>query len=461
MVAVDATIVNVALPEIQHDLHLSQGGLTWIINAYTLTFAGFLLFGGRAADLWGRRLVFQLGIALFSLMSLLGGLSVNGGELISARAVQGLGAAALSPATLAILMTTFTEDKARTRALGIWASVGGAGVATGVLAGGILTDLLSWRWILFINVPIGVLLLILTPLCIKESRGVATRGSLDWSGAVTVTAGLVVLAYGIVSTADHGWASARVIGFLTAGVLLLVAFVVIEGRVREPLVPLRLFRKRNLSVANLMIFLIVPAPTTLLFFLSQYLQGVHGYSPLRTGFAFLPLPLAHVIGAQISSRLIGRLDVRPLLIAGPVFSLAGLLWLAQLKAGDTYPLHVGLPAALVTFGVAVAFVPITLAANVGINPADAGLASGLVNTNQQVGGAIGLAAMVTIAASRTSAFTGHSHAAALTSGYVRTFEVCAGLVVLAGVIAVTVLPRHVDQRGTEELEELQHSPSTW
>jgi EmrB/QacA subfamily drug resistance transporter len=251
MVVLDISIVNVALPDMQRDLHLSQNALGWVLNAYTLTFAGFLLLGGRAADLWGRRRLFLIGVTLFSLTSLLGGLAQNGGELIGARALQGLGGAVLSPATLTILTTTFTEPRARTRALGIWSAVAGAGGATGVVAGGVLTDLLSWRWILFINVPIGLLVLVVARLAIVESRAEGERPTLDWAGALTITGGLIAVVYGIVETDSHSWGSGIVLGFIALGVALLASFLVIETRHRHPLVPLRLFRSRALTGANL------------------------------------------------------------------------------------------------------------------------------------------------------------------------------------------------------------------
>jgi EmrB/QacA subfamily drug resistance transporter len=452
MVVLDISIVNVALPNMQHDLHMSQNALGWVLNAYTLTFAGFLLLGGRAADLWGRRRLFLIGVALFSTTSLLGGLAQTGGELIAARALQGLGGAVLSPATLTILTPTFTDPRARTRALGLWSAVAGAGGATGVLAGGVLTDLLSWRWILFINVPIGLAVLLVARFAIAESRAEGERPTLDWAGAVTVTGGLVALVYGIVSTDSHAWGSGLVLSSLAVGAALIAAFVLIESRHRHALVPLRLFRSRALTGANLIMVLIGSVMFSIFFFLSQYLQEVLGYSPLKTGFAFLPMPLAIIIGTQLSSRLVARVGGRVLLTVGPLIAAAGLLMLSRLTAHSSYLLHVGLPGAIITFGIGMSFVPITLAATGGVDRRDAGLASGLINTTRQIGGSVGLAALLTLAASRTHALSGSSAGVAQTAGYARAFAVTSVLMVVAAVIALAVLPK--PQAPTDETVEL-------
>ncbi len=384
MVVLDISIVNVALPNMQRDLHMSQNGLGWVLNAYTLTFAGFLLLGGRAADLWGRRWLFLIGVALFSLTSLVGGLAQSGGEVIVARGLQGLGGAVLSPATLTILTTTFVEPKARARALGMWSAVASAGGATGVVAGGVLTDLLSWRWILFINVPIGVLVLLVARFAIVESVAEGERPTLDWAGALTVTGGLVALVYGIVSTDAHAWGSSLVVGYLVAGVALIGVFLAIETRHPHPLVPLRLFRSRSLTGANLMMIIIGSVMFSLFFFLSQFVQDVQHYSSLRTGFAFLPMPITIIIGTQISSRLVARVGPRTLLVIAPLVSATGLLLLSRLHENSSYLLHVGLPGAITTFGVGLSFVPITLAATGGVARHEAGLASGLINTTRQI-----------------------------------------------------------------------------
>lgn len=441
MVVLDVSIVNVALPDMKQDLGMSQNALGWVLNAYTLTFAGFLLLGGRAADLWGRRRMFLIGVALFSITSLIGGLAQTGGELIAARALQGLGGAVLSPATLTILTTTFTDPRARTRALGMWSAVAGAGGATGVIAGGVLTDLLSWRWILFINVPIGILVLAVARFAITESRAEGERPSLDWAGALTVTAGLVALVYGIVSTDSHDWTSPLVLSFLIVGTALLVVFLIIESRHRDPLVPLRLFRSRALTGANLIMMLLGSVMFSMFFFLSQFLQDVQGYSPLQAGFAFLPMPLAIIVGTQLSARLVATLGARALLSIGPSIAAFGLLLLSRVHAGSSYALHIGLPGAIVTLGIGMSFVPITLSATTGVARRDAGLASGLINTTRQVGGSLGLAALLTVAASRTNSAAAQGTRAAQTAGYTLAFAVSAGLLLVAAVIAMVVLPR--------------------
>jgi len=429
------------LPDMKRDLGMSQNGLAWVLNAYTLTFAGFLLLGGRAADIWGRRRLFLIGVTLFSAMSLLGGLAQSGGELIVARGLQGLGGAVLAPATLTILTTTFRDPVARARALGMWSAVAGAGGATGVLAGGLLTDLLSWRWILFINVPIGLVVLLVARLAVAESRAEGERPTLDWAGALTVTGGLVALVYGIVSTDSHAWGSPSVLSYLAIGAGLLAVFLAVESRHRHPLVPLRLFRSRPVTGANLIMVLVGSVMFSLFFFLSQFLQDVQGYSPLRAGLAFLPMPIAIIIGTQLSSRLVGRLGSRTLLVTGQLIAAGGLLLLSRLHADSSYLPHIGLPGAIITFGIGMSFVPVTLSATGGVDPRDAGLASGLINTTRQIGGSLGLAVLLTIAASRSHALAQSGPGIAETAGYARAFGISAIFLVVAAAIAFTVLPR--------------------
>jgi EmrB/QacA subfamily drug resistance transporter len=457
MVVLDVSIVNVALPDMRRDLGMSQNGLAWVLNAYTLAFAGFLLLGGRAADLYGRRRLFLIGVGLFTGASLLGGFAQTGGQLIAARALQGFGGAVLSPATLTILTTTFTDPKARTRALGMWSAVAGAGGATGVLAGGVLTDLLSWRWILFINVPIGLAVIALGRFALTESRGEGERPTLDWAGALTVTGGLLALVYGVVSTDSHAWGSATVLASMVTGVALLLLFLFVESRHPHPLVPLRLFRSRALSGANLIMVLIGSAMFGLFFFLSQFLQDVQGYSPLKAGFAFLPMPLAIIVGTQISSRLLGRVTPRTLLVIGPGISAFGLLLMSRLHADSSYALHIGLPGAIFTFGVGMSFVPVTLSATTGVDRRDAGLASGLINTTRQIGGSLGLAALLTVAASRSHALVSQGARVAETGGYTHAFALAALLMVVAALIALVVLPRPAAPRTTlvEEISEAE------
>lgn len=444
MVVLDVSIVNVALPNMQRDLGLTENGLQWIINAYTLTFAGFLLLGGRAADLYGRRKLFLIGLLLFSAFSLAGGFAQSGGQLIGFRAAQGLGGAVLSPATLTILTTTFTEPRARTRALGMWSAVAAAGGATGVLAGGVLTDLLSWRWILFINVPIGVLTAAAARLVLVESKVEGERPVLDWAGAVAITGGLSLLVYGIVSTDEHGWGDVRVLFPILLGAALVAAFVAIEARHRAPLAPLRLFRSRTLVGANLIMVLLGSMMFGVFFFLSQYTQDVLGWSPLKTGFAFLPMPVAIIIGTQLATRTVAKVGPKFLLALGPLFSTVGLVWLAQLTTHSSYLWHLGAPGALVTFGIGLCFVPVTMAATGGVPSRDAGLASGLINTTRQIGGSVGLAVLATIAASR-AAHLGRAHSALFdqTSGYNRAYLVAAAFALAASLIAMVVLPSRV------------------
>lgn len=441
MVVLDVSIVNVALPQMRTSLHLSATGQQWVINAYTLTFAGLLLLGGRAGDLIGRRKVFLLGLGLFTGFSLLGGLAQSGGWLIAARALQGAGAAALAPATLSLLTTTFPDPNGRRRALGAWSATAASGAAVGVLAGGVLTGLLDWRWVLFVNVPIGVALLAGAAWALSESQVDGAARHLDVPGAVTVTAGLAVLVYGIVSTDTHPWASARTIGVLAVGVALLGAFVLIEARLSEhPLVPLGVFRRRSLSAANGVAVALGAAPFCLFFFLSLYLQQINGYTPLRAGLAFLPIGLSSLIAARSAAPLVARLGVRRQLVIGLLLFAGGLAWMAQLTPGDGYWSSVFLPELLAGIGLGISLVPMTLGATAGVPPHQAGLASGLLNTTRQVGGAVGLAAMATAAAAVHTHSTAHyAEAAALTSGYDLAFAITAGVLV-AGALVALLLP---------------------
>jgi len=442
MVVLDVSIVNVALPSMQSDLHFTASGLQWVLNAYTLTFAGFLLLGGRMADLYGRRRLFLIGLLLFAGSSLLGGVAQSGGQLLAARALQGIGSAMLSPATLTILTTTFTEPSARARALGTWSAVAGAGGAVGVVAGGVLTDLLSWRWILFINVPIGVLTAALARVVLVESKLEANRPTLDYAGAVTITAGLSSLVYGIVSTDSHSWGSARVLVPAIAGLALIGAFIAVESRHPHPLAPLRLFRLRPLVGANLMMVGLGSIMFGLFFLLSQYVQNVLGYSPLKAGFAFAPMPLALIIGAQLSSRLVSRIGVRTLMVAGPAMSSLGFFLLGHLSVQSSYPLHLLLPCTLITFGIGLTMVPITLAATGGVAPQDAGLASGLINSTRQIGGSLGLAILATVATTRYQHLLASDGAkAAQTSGANIAFISTAAVAAAMGLVALFVMPR--------------------
>jgi EmrB/QacA subfamily drug resistance transporter len=457
MVVLDVSIVNVALPQIRGDLGFTPIGLQWVINAYTLAFAGFLLLGGRAADLVGRRKVFLLGLGLFTVASLVGGFAQGPETLVAARAAQGLGGAVLSPASLTILTTTFTEGRARARALGTWSAVAGAGGAAGALFGGILTHYLSWRWILFVNVPIGVLVSLAAMAVLRESRRPGAARSLDVLGAVLVTAGLVVLVYGIVSTDSHPWTSARTLVTLGAAAALLVAFLFVEGLVaRVPLMPLRLFAARSVSGANLVMLLLSAALFAMWYFLSLYLQNVLGFDSLKAGLAFLPQSLSIIVGAQVTARLLPRTGPRPLLIGGALVTAAGFFWLSRLTATSSYAADVLTPGMLITLGLGLTFTPIAAAATGGVSHSEAGLVSGLVNTSRQVGGAIGLAALATVATAQTATLRdqGNRVADAMTGGFTRAFVVAGVICTVAAVAAVT-LPKQARRGTVESVESVQ------
>jgi EmrB/QacA subfamily drug resistance transporter len=442
MIVLDVSIVNVALPSMQGSLHLSGSELAWVLNAYTLTFAGFLLCGGRAADLVGRKKVFVIGLGAFTLASLLGGLAQAGGELVAARALQGLGGAVLAPSTLSLLTTTFTTPASRARALGAWSATAAGGGAFGVIAGGILTDIAGWRWVLFINVPIGVLLAVAGHAVLTESRG-QVRGirELDLPGAVLVTAGLVALVTAIVRTGTHAWDSGQTLLTLALAVVFLTAFVLAEGKARHPLVPLGFFRRRSASTANVIAMLLGAALFGMFYFTSLYMQDVLQYSPLKTGLAFLPSPLALAVGAQASARLTGRLPAKALLAAGSLLTGGALTWFGALPEHGSYLAHILVPMAIFGLGLGTTMVQVTIAATAGVPPQLAGLASGLVNTGRQVGAAVGLAILETVAASETTHVraAGGTLSKALTQGYDRGLLV-AGFFMLAAVAVAATLP---------------------
>jgi EmrB/QacA subfamily drug resistance transporter len=444
MVILDVSVVNVALPSIRSSLRFSEQDLQWVVNAYTVTFAGFLLLGGRAADLIGRRRVFVAGLTLFALASLAGGFADSKVMLIAARAVQGLGGAIVAPASLSILTTTFEEGPARNRAVGIWGAMGGAGGAAGVLLGGILTDLLSWRWILFINVPIGLIAAVLAERYIVAGRAPRDDRNFDIAGAVTATLGLSILVLGIVRTDVTGWGSLPTLALMIAGVVLLAAFVAIEGRfARAPLMPLRIYASRTLRASNLVVFLLGASTFAMWFFLSLYLQQVRGYSPLRAGLAFLPMTLSIVAASTLASRGVTRVGAKPLLVAGMALLALGLLWFTSLSPGGSFLGDVLVPSVLAAVGMGMAFVPVVIAAVSGVAPHEAGLASGLMNTFRLFGGSLGLAILAAIATDHTNSDLRHAVGvhAALTNGFTVAFGIAAAFAAVGAVIAAVGLPR--------------------
>jgi EmrB/QacA subfamily drug resistance transporter len=459
MVILDATIVNVALPSVERGLHFSPTGLQWVVNAYTLVFGGFLLLGGRAADLFGTQRLFIAGLLLFSAASLVNGIATSAGMLVGGRAIQGLGAALVSPAALAIITTTFADGRERTKALGVWSAIAAGGGAAGLVLGGVLTETLSWRWVFFINLPIGIAAALFSLRMISNESAEEKPETSDVAGAVTVTTGLLVLVYGIVKASSYGWASGRTIGLFAAAVALLVSFVVIELRSRAPLIRLSIFRIRSLSVANVSMLLVGSALFSMFYFASLYVQQLLGYSPIRAGLAFLPFTLGIVIGAGAAQQLIRRLGVRATTVGGLVIATIGILLFTRITGDGTY-LGQLFPAVIVTsIGMGLTFVPVTLLATTNVPAGDAGLASGLFNTSQQIGGALGLAILSTLAATRTSNkldALGHKasfseRATAVISGYHLAFFVGGGLMAIAILLLATVIrKRDVEQIQAEE-----------
>jgi EmrB/QacA subfamily drug resistance transporter len=440
MVVLDATIVNVALPSIQTDLGLSEANLQWIVNAYTLVFGGFLLLGGRAGDLIGRKRLFLGGIVVFTVASLLNGFAVNEGMLIGSRALQGLGAAFISPAALSIISTTFEEGAERARALGVWAAIAIGGAAFGLVLGGLLTQLLSWPWIFFVNVPVGIVTFAFALRLIPESRDERAHRSFDVAGAVSVTGGLMSLVYAIVKAETAGWGSATTIGFFTLSAILLASFVVIELRSKAPLVRLSIFRVRSLLTANVVMLLVASGVFAMFFFNTLYIQRVLGYGPLEAGLAILPFTAGVMLSAGLASQFAPRVGVRPVAALGMLVSAIGMLLLVRLPVDGTYVADV-LPSLIVTsLGMGAVFMPLTLIATTGLEDEDQGLASGLFNTSQQIGGALGLAILSTLAASKTTSAGGATDPEALVTGFHWAFAGGAAFV-LAGLVTMLVLLR--------------------
>jgi EmrB/QacA subfamily drug resistance transporter len=453
MTVLDVSIVNVALPSIGRSLHFSDTGLQWVITAYAITFGGFLLLGGRAGDILGRKRMFLVGVTIFSIASLVCGFAGSTGVLIAARAVQGFGAAIVSPATLSIITTTFEEGAERNKALGIWGAMGGSGAAAGVLFGGILVKYLGWEWIFFVNVPVGALVLALTPGIVRESRAPDIGRDFDVVGACSVTGGIALLVYAISKAPVDGWGDATTIGLLIAAAALIVFFVVWETRTKNPLMPLSIFRIRTLSGANVVSLLLGASIFADFFLLTQYVQYVLGYSPLKTGITFLATAGTVVVVAGLSQWLCTKIGVKPVLVAGMVLNTVALIWYTQIPVDGNYARDLLGGYLLFGFGLAFAFIPVSIAALAGVGPREAGLASGILNTSQQVGGAIGVAIATSVAVSHTTHLlqTGDSQAAALTGGYSLAFWVIAGISA-AGAVAALVLVRS-DEVPVQEAEE--------
>ena len=452
VVVLDASIVNVALPSIGESLRFSQENLSWVVNAYVLTFGGFLLLGGRLADLLGRRRVFIAGLLLFALASLVGGFAESEGALIAARAVQGLGAALLSPAALSIVTTTFRDGSERNKALGLWGAVAGSGGAAGVLLGGVLTEYLGWEWVLWVNVPIGIGAALLAPRLIRESHAEAETRTFDVAGAITVTAGLSILVYGLVEAPEAGWGSGQTLGLLALAIGLLGAFVAIELRSSAPLVPFSIFRMRTLTGANVVGILTGASLFSMFFFISLYMQNVLGFSAIEAGLSYLPLAVSIILAAGIASQLVTKVGFKPILAAGMLFISGGLLWFSQISVDGSFAADVLGPSLLAAVGLGFAFVPQTIAAVSGVADREAGLASGLINTSQQVGGALGLAVLSSIAFSTVGdlAAQGNVGPAALTEGYSDAFMVGSGIGLL-GFVATLLLIRGTDSRAHMEI----------
>jgi EmrB/QacA subfamily drug resistance transporter len=438
MVVLDVAIVNVALPTIKDDLHFSQESLQWVVTAYSILFGGVLLLGGRMADLLGRRRLFAFGLTLFTVSSLLDGLAWSEGSLIAFRSVQGLGAALLSPAALSILTTTFDEGRERNLALGIWGAVSGSGGAAGVLLGGALTSALSWSWIFFINVPVGVVVLALATRFVNESRADVAHRNFDLPGAASITTGVMVLVYAMTRAVQHGWGTTETIGLMAVSAVLIATFIVIEARSSAPLLPLRMFRLRTLTGSNVAGLLMGGAVYSQFFLLTLYMQQVLHYSALQTGVAYVVLTVAVIVFANVSQVLALRVGVRRVLPVGLLLATAGLLLYARLPVSGRYFWDLFPAFVLSGIGMAFAFVPMTIGALAGVRHADAGVASGLINASQQVGGSIGVAAATTIAATYSGRYIG-SPSAALTHGFHVAFYVLAGVTLVAAVASAVIV----------------------
>ncbi|HET9850586.1 MAG TPA: MFS transporter [Candidatus Saccharimonadales bacterium] len=446
MVVLDVTIVNVALPSMARSLHFTPSNLQWVVTAYTLTFGGFLLLGGRAADIYGRRNIFIWAVSAFALMSLLCGLAQNDTWVILARAAQGLAGAIMSPAALSIVLTEFSEGKERNTALGVWAAVAAGGSAVGILLGGFLTQYLSWRWNFFVNVPVGVLVVLASFRLLPHHIGEENKKiKLDLPGAISVTAGLMALVYGLAEAPQHGWGSGRVIGFLIASGVLLLAFLANERRADQPLMPLALFKIRNVLGGNLTALGIACTLFSMFFFMTLYVQTVLGYSPLKSGVSFLPVTIVIAVTSAIVSKTVGRAGYKPFLVAGPLALAIGLYTLsATMKVGGSYWQNVFPGLVIIALGMGLSFISMTLASTSGVPKHFSGLASGMLNTSQQVGEAIGLAILSAIYASTFKSDVAKTHIANISKihGYQAGLHVGVGLAAAAAVLALLVVKNH-------------------
>jgi EmrB/QacA subfamily drug resistance transporter len=455
MTVLDVSIVNVALPSIGESLHFSETGLQWVITAYAITFGGFLLLGGRAGDILGRKRMFLIGVAIFSIASLVCGLANTTGVLVAARALQGFGAAVVSPATLSIITTTFDEGPERNKALGIWGAMGGSGAAAGVLFGGILVKYLGWEWIFFVNVPVGALVLALAPRVVRESRAPDVGRNFDVIGASSVTGGLALLVYAISKAPIDGWGDSTTIVLLVAAAALIVFFVLWETRVPNPLMPLSIFRIRTLAGANVVGLLLGASIFADFYLLTLYVQNVLGYSALKTGITFLATAGTTVLWAGLSQWLCTRVGPKPVMVAGMTLNTVALVWYTQISVDGTYASDLLGGYLLFGFGLAFAFIPVSIAALAGVGPREAGLASGLLNTAQQVGGAVGVAIATSVWVSHSTHLleTGSSQPAALTGGYALAFWVIAGISATGAVAALVLVKNEIPG-----VEEAQSSP---
>jgi EmrB/QacA subfamily drug resistance transporter len=416
MIILDMTVVNIALPNIATGLHLSEAGLSWVLNAYTLTFGGLLLLGGRAGDILGRRRVFIAGIMLFTAASLAGGLATSAAWLLAARAAQGVGGALASPAVLALIAASFTEGRERTRALSIYTAVAMGGGSLGLVIGGVITQLASWRWVLFVNVPIGIAVALAAPLLLPESQ--RQPGRFDLAGALTSTAGMTSLVYGFIRAGSNGWGDRQAMGAFMAAAVLLAVFVANEARAGQPITPLRLFADRGRTGSYIARLLIVAGMFGMFFFLTQFVQKILGFSPMRAGISFLPMTVALFAVSRLSPRLLARFGGLPLMVAGMLPVVAGMAWLSRISPDTGYLAGVLGPMLLIGAGMGIVFVPLTMASLAGVRPEDSGAASSMVNVTQQIGGSLGLAALVTVftTASRNAAASAAAHLPALARG---------------------------------------------